>query len=109
MKILFDENVPKSIYSELKKRGYDAKHVIFVKRGLKDREIIDLANREKRVILTLDEDFVHLSSFVTTKVILIRKKFKKKDAGSIAEILERLFEIEGKVVILKEGYVEVIG
>ncbi len=58
--ILIDENVPKSVYTELKKRGYDVKHVIFIKRGLKDREIIDLANREGRIIITLDEDFVHL-------------------------------------------------
>ena len=32
--ILIDENVPKSVYTELKKRGYDVKHVIFIKRGL---------------------------------------------------------------------------
>ena len=52
--ILIDENVPKSVYTELRRRGgYDAKHVIFIKRGLKDKEIVDLANRENRIIVTL--------------------------------------------------------
>jgi predicted nuclease of predicted toxin-antitoxin system len=64
--ILIDENVPKSVYTELKRRGYDVKHVIFIKRGLKDKEIIDLANREGGIIITLDEDFVHLSRFLKT-------------------------------------------
>lgn len=31
MKILIDENVPKSIYIELKRRGYDVKHVIYIR------------------------------------------------------------------------------
>ena len=29
--ILIDENVPKSVYTELKRKGYNVKHVIFVK------------------------------------------------------------------------------
>jgi len=71
--ILIDENVPKSVYSELRRRGYDVKHVIFIERGMKDRDIVELANRENRIVITLDDDFVQLSRFVKTKVILIRR------------------------------------
>jgi predicted nuclease of predicted toxin-antitoxin system len=105
--ILIDENVPKSVYTELKRRGYDVKHVIFIKRGLKDREIIDLANREGRIIITLDEDFVHLSRFLKTKVILIRKKIEKRKIDSLVDTLERVFNIEGKVIIIREDFIEV--
>ena len=98
--ILIDENVPKSVYTELKKRGYNVKHVIFIKRGLKDKEIIDFANRECRIIITLDEDFVHLSRFLKTKVILIRKKIEKRKVDPLVDTLERVLNIEGKVIII---------
>jgi len=71
--ILIDENVPKSVYSELRRRRYDVKHVIFIERGMKDRDIVELTNRENRIVITLDDDFVQLSRFVKTKVILIRR------------------------------------
>jgi len=106
--ILIDENVPKSMYTEPKKRGYDVKHVIFIKRGLKDREIIDLANREGRIIITLDEDFVHLSKFVKTKVILIRRRIERKKIRSLVDILEKAFNIEGKVIVIREDFIEVL-
>lgn len=106
--IIIDENVPKSVYTELKKRGYDVKHIIFIKRGLKDKEIIDLANREGRIIITLDEDFVHLSKFVKTKVILIRRRIDRKKIGSLVDILEKVFSIEGKIIIIREDYIEVL-
>ena len=105
--ILIDENVPKSVYTELKRRGYNVKHIIFIKRGLKDKEIIDLANREGRIIITLDEDFVHLSRFLKTKVILIRKKIEKRRIDSLVDTLERVFNIEGKVIIIREDFIEV--
>ena len=106
--ILIDENVPKSVYTELKRRGYNVKHVIFIKRGLKDKEIIDLANREGRIIITLDEDFVHLSRFLKTKVILIRKKIEKRKIDSLVDTLERVLNIEGKVIIIREDFIEVL-
>ncbi len=106
--ILIDENVPKSVYTELRRRGYDAKHVIFIKRGLKDKEIVDLANREKRIIVTLDEDFIRLSKFVKTKVILIRRKIERRKIESLVDILEKAFNIEGKVIIIRENYIEVL-
>jgi len=107
MKILIDENVPKSIYIELKRRGYDVKHVIYIKRGLKDKEIIELSNKENRVIVTFDEDFVYLRHLITTKVILIRWRFRKEDVKKIVDILEKLFKIEGRVIILREDYIQV--
>jgi len=60
MKFLLDENVPKSTYTEMQKRCYDV-HILFVRRGLKDREIIEIANSENRT--TQDEDLSYLNLF----------------------------------------------
>ena len=63
MKFLLDENVPKGIYTEMVKRGYDVIHILFLKRGLRDREIIEIANEESRMIITLDEALRNLTRY----------------------------------------------
>ena len=47
MKLLLDENIPKSLYKELSNSGYDVLYVPLIKRGLKDKGIIEIANNEK--------------------------------------------------------------
>ena len=108
MKFLLDENIPKSIYTEMVKRGYDVVHILFLKRGLKDREIIEIANSENRMIITHDEDFIQLSKFIETGVILIRKKFRRDEIAELVSIIEKIITLEGKIIILRENYVEVI-
>jgi len=98
MKVLLDENVPKSLYQELRR----------IRRGMKDREIIELANEENRTIITLDEDFVYLSHFLRTKVILIRKKFTKKDVKELANLIENALSVEENLIILRDDYLEIV-
>lgn len=108
MRFLLDENVPKGIYTEMVKRGYDVVHILFLKRGLRDREIIEIANEESRMIITLDEDFIQLSKLIETGVILIRKKFRRDEIPELVSIIEKIITLEGKIIILRENYVEVI-
>ncbi len=51
--------------------------------------------------MTLDEDFVHLSRFVKTKII------ERKKIESPVDILEKAFRIDGKVIIVREDFIEV--
>lgn len=90
------------------KRGYDVIHILFLKRGLRDREIIEIANEESRMIITLDEDFIQLSKLIETGVILIRKKFRRDEIPELVSIIEKIITLEGKIIILRENYVEVI-
>ncbi len=60
MKIIADENVPKRIVSFLRKIGHD---VLFIAekeelRGIKNRELLRLAQERKAVLLTCDSDFL---------------------------------------------------
>ena len=86
MKILLDENIPKSLYKELSKRGYDSKHMTLIKRGLKDKEIIEIANNENRALITLDQDFLHLSKYIKTKLTLIKRKFRRDDIPRLSNL-----------------------
>ena len=46
--------------------------------------------------------------FLKTKVILIRKKIEKRKIDSLVDTLERVFNIEGKVIIIREDFIEVL-
>ena len=60
--LLADENFPKTSYRYLVEQGYDIKHII--EEGLAsilDEEVLALALREERIIVTFDSDFGELS------------------------------------------------
>jgi len=56
--LLADENIPKKLTLLLRGRGVDIIRLQdFGARGLGDREVVDIANRLSRAILTRDHDF----------------------------------------------------
>lgn len=58
MKFLLDENIPNSYKIELEKFGYkDIKRINDFKKGITDKEEFDYAQKEKRIIITIDTDF----------------------------------------------------
>lgn len=58
MKFLLDENIPNSYKIELEKFGYkDIKRINDFKKGITDKEVFDYAQKEKRIIITIDTDF----------------------------------------------------
>ncbi|WP_457559398.1 DUF5615 family PIN-like protein [Candidatus Harpocratesius sp.] len=59
-KFLLDENIPKSVYFSLKDTGYDVISISEKFRGIKDKEIIKISRKYKRIIITLDKDFGYL-------------------------------------------------
>ncbi|GEM_PF-1482840 len=52
MKFLADENFPLDSYKALKEEGLDIKSVLEVKAGLSDEEVLSLAFKEGRTLLT---------------------------------------------------------
>jgi predicted nuclease of predicted toxin-antitoxin system len=52
MLILADENVPGPVIRALRQRGHDVLSVREVIRGADDRSILDLAQREGRLVMT---------------------------------------------------------
>lgn len=57
MRILADENLPYELILSLRKSGHDISETPF---GLPDNEIIQLAKRQKRILLTQDKHFANL-------------------------------------------------
>jgi predicted nuclease of predicted toxin-antitoxin system len=60
MKFLVDENIGKTIVSYLESSGYDVKWIRRVSPGISDIDVIVLALKENRVIITYDLDFGEL-------------------------------------------------
>src|SRR5579872_3427887 len=57
MRILADENFPRPVVEGLRKQGHDVHWARMDSPGLKDRALLERAEVEGRVILTLDKDF----------------------------------------------------
>lgn len=58
IKLLVDENVALSIRNKLIERGYtDTKHIDDIKKGIKDSQVFEIAQKESRIIISGDDDF----------------------------------------------------
>ena len=60
MKFLANENFPLDSTDYLKSKGIDIKAVGVHFPGISDKEVIDLAEKEQRTILTFDRDYGEL-------------------------------------------------
>lgn len=61
MKFLADENIPASVVVMLENSGFSICSVRMVSAGISDREVMQIASREERIILTFDKDFGELA------------------------------------------------
>lgn len=60
LKILADENIELSLVNFLKAKGFDVK---YTERGLRNSELIALAEKEERILLTHDHDFLRIELY----------------------------------------------
>lgn len=77
MRLLADENLPKAIVEALRTEGHDVLWVHDRLAGSKDGALLDLAEAEARIVLTLDKDFWQIavqrrSPFRQSGVVLFR-------------------------------------
>jgi predicted nuclease of predicted toxin-antitoxin system len=56
-KLLADENFPMASVDVLKRNPFDVLSILRSYQGISDVEVVRLANREQRLILTFDRDF----------------------------------------------------
>src|SRR5687768_13896443 len=61
MKFLVDAQLPRRLVSRFRESGHDALHTLDLSNGNRttDTEINDLSEREQRVVVTKDADFVN--------------------------------------------------
>ncbi|GBF09062.1 conserved hypothetical protein [Aeropyrum pernix] len=116
LKLLADENIPKRLVRLLHERGVNVIRLQDLRaRGISDREVIKIANRLGRVILTRDQDFTmpNLLSLVEFGVIYISYQPSKEEILDIADRIATLTkEYEPKpslLVIVTRDYTEIYG
>jgi predicted nuclease of predicted toxin-antitoxin system len=84
LKFLADVNVESTLVDFLRKKDFDVLWIPDYDCQLKDDELLNLANKEKRVLITNDTDFgelVYLQKRITSGIVLFRIKgqdIKKK-------------------------------
>lgn len=94
---------------ELRNLEIKVKALVDFKRGLKDSEIVELANDENLIILTADSDFLQLRKRIRTGLILIKERVTKENYKNIARIIEEIIrEAKEKTVIVHGEYVKMI-
>jgi predicted nuclease of predicted toxin-antitoxin system len=57
MRAIANENIPWPVVEELRRRGHDIAWVVECGKGMSDRAVLELAQRDARVVLTFDKDF----------------------------------------------------
>ncbi|MEM4727968.1 MAG: DUF5615 family PIN-like protein, partial [Candidatus Bathyarchaeia archaeon] len=56
-KLLLDENIGFKVYEELRNRGFAVQSVIVEDQGERDTEVIELAKKQDKIIVTIDKEF----------------------------------------------------
>ena len=60
MKFLADENIPLKVVEELRQMNIDILSLSLLKPGATDYEAAQIAQKEKKIIITFDKDFGRL-------------------------------------------------
>ncbi len=117
MKFLIDAQLPRRFCSWLVVAGHDATHTLDLpqRNCTTDREILDIAEREERIVVTKDDDFVQ--SFLLTgrppKLLLVAtgnignaqlEKLIRTNLVMIAEAFEayRFIELGSETLVIHE-------
>jgi len=111
-RFIADENIPKECVDLLKKQGLDIISVTDFAFGLGDEEVLDLANRNERIVITFDRDFGQLIFKKKRKskgLILLRfvPKSPQQTVTIIRQVLATKIKIENSVVTVKKDSIRI--
>lgn len=85
MRILADENFPKPIVEALRVEGHDVLWARTDYAGARDLVLLDLAEAEARIVLTLDKDFWHIAVQTSKSIEPIRGCSVPRSSGDDRE------------------------
>jgi len=111
MIIYIDENVPQKIATRLREEGH---RVEYVTRSVDDQEILEMAHKQKALLITSDKDFERLvldEHRPTAGVILLRisKRIPIKDRAQIVVNMLRKHQdkLQGTFTTLTETAIDI--
>lgn len=111
-RLIADENIPQETVELLRKQGVDIIPVTSFELGLSDVKILDMANREGRIVVTFDTDFGRLvfkEKKKITGLLLLRftPKSPQQIAGRIKQVLATNIKLECCVVTVRKDSLKV--
>ena len=113
MRFLADESCDFAVVRALRKAGHSVLAVTEISPGVEDTEVFELAEREKRIIITEDKDFgqlVYAHSRPSSGVILLRYPFSARRKFS-REVVNLARQHGGKLagcfVIVQPGRIRI--
>jgi len=119
MRIKIDENMPVDVIDVLENAGHDV-HSVYSEgiEGCSDRQLIAICKKEKRLLITLDNDFSNIFAYPPEKyegVIVLRVENQSKKA--IITLINKLLpfitfnagDISGQLWIVEEDRIRVRG
>lgn len=112
-KLLLDENTGSLVVSRLRREKYDVLSVLEEMPGAEDSIVLAKAQQEKRIIVTLDQDFGRLVFRDLKKhrgVILLR--LKHESAENIVQVLLNILnqygdQLSNKFVVASEHQIRI--
>ncbi len=114
LRLLADENIPKKLVTFLKQYGVDVARLQDLGiRGISDRELVNIANKLEKTILTRDADFTasSLLPLIRHGVVYISYQPSKNEiqrlAKRIASIANQLEPKPGLLVVIEHKYIEI--
>jgi predicted nuclease of predicted toxin-antitoxin system len=112
-KFLADENIPIKAVETLKQKNIDITLVQEISHGLSDLDVLRLANRQGRIIITFDADFGKLVFKEKRKakgIVLLRfiPKSPQQTAKRIEQITTSGIPLENSFLTVREDSVRVI-
>ena len=113
LRFLADESCDFAVVRDLRAHGYDVLAVSEVTRRSDDRELIEQAYREKRILLTEDKDFgwlVFASHTESAGVVLLR--FPGNARQTMVQAVRQLVQGQGELlmdafVVVQPGHIRV--
>lgn len=107
MKLLLDENVANRIKEGLIKLGIkDVVHINEKAKGISDEEVFQLAQKEKRIIITGDDDFKEKNFKFQTTIIWLTPKARYEN--NICEKIKWILEnAEKRRVKIEKAFITI--
>ena len=109
LNFLADESFGIKAYRYLSLKGFNVTSVTEISPGVSDKQVIKLANKQRRIIITLDKDFGNLvfkQKLYVAGVIFLRlhKETVENKTKAIEYLVTYFFDkLQGRFVTYKDG------
>jgi len=113
MIFLADENIDLQIVQKIRADGHDVLFVCEMEPGIRDDQVLDLANRKNAILITGDRDFGELvfrQGLSARGIVLIRLSGlspEQKSQTVSAVVQKHGFELENAFTVISPGAVRI--